>query len=134
MDARQAFWMDYQPGFRSTDRAPGTPEFFREVESRRYRLEPHLAEMARFEEWRDRDVLDAGCGIATDGIRFRRAGARYTGLDERPRALELARRRFDAEGLDAQLTSGSVSRLPFDDGSFDLVYSCGVIHHTPDTE
>jgi SAM-dependent methyltransferase len=79
-------------------------------------------------------VLDAGCGIATDGVQFGRAGARYTGLDQSPRALELARHRFGTEGLDGRFVSGSVSSLPFADDSFDLVYSCGVIHHTPDTE
>jgi ubiquinone/menaquinone biosynthesis C-methylase UbiE len=133
METRQAFWTGYQPGFRSSRHARGSPEFFREVEEHRYRLEPHILEAARFEEWRGRDVLDAGCGIATDGVQFSRAGARYTGLDESPTALELARRRFAAQRLDARFVSGSVSSLPFPDASFDLVYSYGVIHHTPET-
>ena len=133
METRQAFWTGYQPGFRFSRHPQGSPEFFREVEDHRYDLEPHILEMVRFEDWCGCDVLDAGCGIATDGVRFGRAGARYTGLDESPSALELARRRFAAEGLDARFVSGSVSSLPFPDASFDLVYSYGVIHHTPET-
>jgi ubiquinone/menaquinone biosynthesis C-methylase UbiE len=103
------------------------------VEAHRYDLEPDILEMARFHEWRDRDVLEAGCGIGTDAMQFVRAGARYTGLDFSSTALELARRRADLEGARARFVPGSVAELPFPDASFDLVYSNGVIHHMPDT-
>jgi len=132
--AREAFWTGYQPGFRFTDAEPGTPEFFRAVEQHRYALEPHIPEVVQFERWAGRDVLEAGCGIATDGARFARAGARYTGLDGSPTALALARRRFELAGLEARFEQGSVAALPFPDESFHLVFSHGVIHHTHDTE
>jgi SAM-dependent methyltransferase len=79
-------------------------------------------------------VLEAGCGIATDGIRFARAGARYTGLDGSEPAIDLARQRFDHEQVEGRFVLGSVTDLPFQDASFDLVYSHGVIHHVLDTE
>jgi SAM-dependent methyltransferase len=132
--AREAFWTGYQPGFRFTGAEPGTPEFFRDVEEHRYSLEPHIPEVVQFERWAGRDVLEAGCGIATDGMRFARAGARYTGFDGSSTALSLARRRFEAAGVDARFEQGSVAALPFADESFDLVFSHGVIHHTQDTE
>src|SRR4051794_30369962 len=88
--------------------------------------------MARFDAWRDRDVLEAGCGIGTDGVRFARAGARYTGIDFSATALALARRRFGEQRVGGTLLEGSITELPFGDGSFDLVYSNGVIHHVPD--
>jgi ubiquinone/menaquinone biosynthesis C-methylase UbiE len=128
------FWRANQPGFRFSRFAPGTRDFFRDVEEHRYRLEPHIRELARFARWRDQDVLDAGCGIATDGVQFARAGARYTGLDFSGEALTLARRRFELEELDGTFVQGSVASLPFPDDSFDLVYSHGVIHHIPETE
>jgi SAM-dependent methyltransferase len=78
-------------------------------------------------------VLEAGCGIATDGMRFVRAGAHYTGIDFSPTALELARRRLALERGRARLIRGSIVELPFPDASFDLVYSNGVIHHLPET-
>src|SRR5205085_904898 len=84
--------------------------------------------------WRDRDVLEAGCGIGTDGKQFARAGAVYTSIDFSPTALELARQRFAREGLSGEFVAGSLTELPFGDASFDLVYSVGVIHHIPDTE
>jgi SAM-dependent methyltransferase len=131
---RNRFWTEYQPGFRFTEAEPGSPEFFAEVEAHRYALEPHIPELARFDSWAEKDVLEAGCGIATDGIRFARSGARYTGLDFSPTALELAGRRFGAEGRGGRFVQGSVTELPFEDDSFDLVYSNGVIHHVPETD
>jgi SAM-dependent methyltransferase len=128
------FWTEYQPGFRFSDKPVGSREFFAEVELHRYALEPHIPELVRFERWAGADVLEAGCGIATDGARFARAGARYTGLDQSETALELATRRFREEGLEGSFERGSVTALPFEAASFDLVYSHGVIHHLPETE
>jgi SAM-dependent methyltransferase len=131
--ARRDFWTDYQPGMRATDAPVGSPEYFADVEAHRYRLEPDIQELARFGDWRDRDVLEAGCGGGTDAMQFVRAGARYTGIDFSPTALELAERRAALEGANARFVEGSVADLPFADASFDLVYSNGVIHHLPET-
>jgi SAM-dependent methyltransferase len=131
--ARRGFWTEYQPGFRASAAPVGSPRFFADVEARRYALEPEIPELVRFESWAGRDVLEAGCGIATDGMRFVRAGARYTGVDFSPTALALARRRLELERGSAAFVQASITDLPFADGSFDLVYSNGVIHHLPDT-
>ena len=129
----EPFWSDNQPGFRFSSQPVGSPGFFADVEAHRYGLEPHVPEVVGFRAWRDRDVLEAGCGIATDGLQFARAGARYTGYDQSASALALARRRFQLEGREARFQQGSVTQLPFEDESFDLVFSHGVIHHLPDT-
>jgi ubiquinone/menaquinone biosynthesis C-methylase UbiE len=128
------FWSAHQPGLRFAQGERGTRAFFRDVERQRYTLEPHIPEVVRFDRWANCAVLEGGCGIATDGIHFARAGARYTGLDASSYALELARRRFELEGVDGTFVAGSVSDLPFADESFDLVYSHGVIHHIHNTE
>jgi SAM-dependent methyltransferase len=99
----------------------------------RYALERGTAEMAQFERWADRDVLEAGCGMGIDGMRFARAGARYTGMDFSPTAIELARRNFEQQGVEGRFVLGSITDLPFPDRSFDLTYSMGVIHHLPET-
>jgi SAM-dependent methyltransferase len=131
---RRDFWTSYQPGFRATRAEVGTERFFREVERERYALEPDIPDIVRFANWGDRDVLEAGCGIGTDAAQFARSGARYTGVDFSQTALDLARRRFDIDGLDGAFIHGSITDLPFPDSSFDLVYSNGVIHHIPQTE
>src|SRR5436305_1488400 len=132
-EERRRFWAEYQPGFRVADPTE-SPEFYRTVEGERYQLEPDILEMSNFGAWRDRDVLEAGCGIATDGVQFARLGARYTGIDFSPTALRHARTRFRMEGLEGQFVQGSIVQLPFEAESFDLVYSMGVIHHVPETE
>jgi SAM-dependent methyltransferase len=131
---RPEFWAAYQPGFRFSRHPVGTAPFFAEVEAHRYALEPHIREIVRFERWTGSDVLEAGCGIATDGVAFARAGARYTGVDQSETALTLASRRFEAEKLEGRFERASVTALPFADSTFDLVYSHGVIHHVADTQ
>jgi len=127
-------WLTYQPGFKFTSEPPGSPAFFDAVEAHRYDLESHIPGIAEFDRWTGKDVLDVGCGVATDGIRFARAGALYTGLDGSETAVDLARRRFDLEGVRGTIVHGQATELPFDDASFDLVWSHGVIHHFPATE
>jgi SAM-dependent methyltransferase len=129
-----AFWHEYQPGFRFTDAPVGEPEFFADVAAHRYALEPHIPEIVQFERWAGQDVLEAGCGIATDGARFARAGARYTGLDGSDTAVALAQHRFQSQGIPGRIVAGPITALPFDDESFDLVFSHGVIHHIADTQ
>ena len=131
---RRAFWSGYQPGFRATDSPPGTMQFFEEVTARRYILEPHIPEVVDFGRWSGCAVLEAGCGIGTDGAQFAAAGAEYTGLDFSPAAFVLARRGFEVRGLRGRFVAGSVTALPFHDETFDLVFSHGVIHHLPETE
>jgi SAM-dependent methyltransferase len=132
--SRPDFWSEYQPGFRASNAPVGSPEFFADVEAHRYALEPHIVELVEFERWTGKDVLEAGCGIATDGMRFVRAGARYTGIDLSEIALDLARRRLQLKRGTAEFVHGSIAELPFEDASFDLVYSNGVIHHVPETQ
>lgn len=131
---RQVFWTEHQPGFRFTDEPVGTPEFFAAVERHRYSLEPAIPQKARFGDWDGRDVLEAGCGIATDGINFARHGANYTGVDFSDSAVSLAQRRFELEDVPGRIVHSSITELPVADRSQDLVYSNGVIHHVPDTQ
>jgi SAM-dependent methyltransferase len=126
------FWDESQPGFKFSNAPVGTPRFFAEVETHRYSLEPHIPEIVQFDQWAGREVLELGCGIATDGVNFARNGARYTGLDQSPTALALARRRFELEGREGTFVQGSVADPPLK-ASFDLVYSHGVLHHIEQT-
>lgn len=128
-----AFWSANQPGFRFASEPVGTKPFFEEVERHRYALEPAILEKANFPAWAGHDVLEAGCGIGTDGINFARGGARYTGIDFSESAIRLAHRRFEMEGVPGRLVESSITCLPVADESQDLVYSNGVIHHVEDT-
>jgi SAM-dependent methyltransferase len=132
-EAVRRFW-DSEPCGSELSEADDEWRYFEELTRRRYELESHIPEIADFDRWRGRDVLEIGPGPGTDGERFARAGARYTGVDLSPQSLRLARRRFELYGLEGELLEQDATDLPFADGSFDLVYSHGVIHHIPAIE
>lgn len=132
-DRVRAFWQANPCGVKFADAAPGTREFFERVEEHRYRTEWHIPEAAGFADSRGLRVLEIGCGLGTDGAGFARAGADYTGVDLTEAAVELARRRFQIFKLPGDFRTADAEALDFADASFDLVYSHGVLHHTPDT-
>ncbi|HEX3244550.1 MAG TPA: class I SAM-dependent methyltransferase, partial [Chloroflexota bacterium] len=66
-------------------------------------------------------------------MRFARAGAEVVGVDLGFKGATLARKRIELEGASADVLVSDAEHLPFSDDSFDLVYSWGVIHHSPDT-
>ena len=97
----------------------------------RYRLEPEILAFADFPSARGLDVLEIGVGMGADLLQWARAGARVTGVDLTERAVAITRERLRAEGLAGDVRVGDAEDLPFPDGSFDLVWSWGVLHHTP---
>lgn len=127
------FWQVNPCGTKFASAEVGTREFFDEVERHRYETEWHIPEVVGFERWRGQRVLEVGCGLGTDAVNFARAGAVYTGVDLTEASIALVRRRFEIEGLPAELRVADAEALPFDDESFDMAYSHGVLHHTPDT-
>jgi len=101
---------------------------------KRYELEPYIRDFARFEDGRDRDILEVGVGMGAAHLEWGKSSPRsLTGVDLTPRAIEFTRSRFQAHGLESRLECADAERLPFDDDSFDLVYSWGVLHHSPNT-
>ncbi len=110
-----------------------TREAYRAQSTERYRLEPYILDFAEAERWQGSQVLEVGVGLGADHQLFAQAGAEMTGLDLTERAIAHTRARFDAFALDSDLRVGDAEALPFPDGTFDLVYSWGVIHHSPGT-
>ncbi|HET9304462.1 MAG TPA: class I SAM-dependent methyltransferase [Candidatus Sulfotelmatobacter sp.] len=96
-------------------------------------MHPRLLSAVDFKKSRGLRVLEIGCGCGSEAERFVRAGARYTAVDLTNAALTITRRRFHLANLEGKFVQGDAENLPFPDGSFDFVYSHGVLHHTPDT-
>lgn len=113
--------------------ASETREGYAAQAEQRYRLEPYILPFADFPRWKDRKVLEIGVGLGADHQKFAEAGAVLSGIDLTEQAVSHTRRRFALLGLASELATGDAENLPFDDGTFDLVYSWGVIHHSPDT-
>ncbi|HEX8708088.1 MAG TPA: class I SAM-dependent methyltransferase [Pyrinomonadaceae bacterium] len=111
-----------------------TREFFDEVERHRYReYAPWMPEVMGFDQFAGQRLLEVGCGMGTDLLQFARGGAQCTGVDLTPRSVEISSLHFGLYGMRADFVLADGERLPFADGTFDAVYSNGVLHHTPDT-
>ncbi len=128
------FWQAHPCGTKFSEAEIGTPEFFQRIEAHRYKKEWHIPAAADFAGSRGLKVLEIGCGLGTDGAQFAKAGAAYTGVDLTDAAIELAQKRFELFGLEGDFQVADAEKLNFPDQSFDVVYSHGVLHHTPDIE
>ncbi len=99
----------------------------------RYKLEPYILEFAKFELSKGKRILEIGVGLGADHQLFAEAGAILTGVDLTKRAIENTKNRFDTFKLQSSLSVGDAENLSFSDETFDIVYSWGVLHHSPNT-
>ncbi len=131
--AVQAYWDRRPCNIRHSNADIGTRQYFDEVEARKYFVEPHIPACAQFPRWNGKRVLEIGCGIGTDAVNFARAGADYTGVELSEASLLLTRQRFQVFSLTGTLHNCNAEQLTsvLPRQHFDLVYSFGVIHHTP---
>lgn len=136
IDEVASYWNRRPCNIRHSTKEVGTRAYFDEVEERKYFVEPHIPAFADFARWKGKKVLEVGCGLGTDAVNFARAGADYHAIDLSDASLELARKRFEVFGLKGDLRPYNAEQLSeaFEPESFDLVYSFGVIHHTPHPE
>ena len=112
----------------------GSEQFFVENSQRRYFVEPHLRDLAQFHQYQGRRVPEIGCGLGADAVEFVRHGAEYVGIDLSSESVALARKRFETFDLEGRflVMDGANTAAMAELGHFDLVYSCGVLHHYPD--
>jgi SAM-dependent methyltransferase len=127
------YWNTRPCNIRHSTAEIGSKEYFDQVEARKYMVEPHIPSFAEFDKWKGKKVLEIGCGLGTDATNFARAGAIYTGLELSEESLKLAKKRFEVFGLTGNFIVANAEVFPQEilDQKFDLVYSFGVIHHTP---
>lgn len=111
----------------------GEKEDFEAHARERYRLEPYIPGFAGFSESAGKRVLEIGVGMGADYLEWLKAGAQATGIDLSGASLEHARRRCELAGYTADLRLSDAEHLPFSENTFDIVYSYGVMHHSPDT-
>jgi SAM-dependent methyltransferase len=92
-------------------------------------LDSYLAELQA-----GRRVLEIGLGFGTIGQQLAERGAVYHGLDIAEGPVAMMRDRLRLAGLPGadRILRGSALELPYEDGSFDYVWSVGCLHHTGD--
>ena len=112
------------------DLASLTREWFEKIEENRYKVEPYIHSIAQFTRHHGKKILEVGIGAGTDHLQWARAGADCSGVDLTDAAIETTSARLSLYGLHSNLQRIDAEALPFEDNSFDLVYSWGVIHHS----
>jgi SAM-dependent methyltransferase len=131
----QAYWSKSPCNSKRSRFPMGTLAYFTEIAQNKRIVEPHIADFAAYDKWRGKYVLELGCGLGTDAVKFAAAGALYTGIDISPQSLALARLNVAVNRVDdrcmflcADMENFTV---PTPIGGWDLVYAFGSIHHTP---
>jgi len=132
--AREQWEQDPCGAVYGRDQEFGTREYFDSIEKVRYQqYAPWMPRLMGFDQFAGKRLLEVGCGMGTDLLQFARGGAFCTGVDLTPRSIEIARHRFALYNEQGVFMIADAERLPFANESFDVVYSNGVLHHTPDT-
>jgi ubiquinone/menaquinone biosynthesis C-methylase UbiE len=133
--AREQWGQDPCGSNHGQEHEPGSREFFDAIERHRYsEYAPWMPRLMGFESFRDARLLEVGCGMGTDLLQFSRGGARCVGVDLTPRSVEITQHHFKLYGAEGAFMISDAEHLPFRDETFEVVYSNGVLHHTPDTE
>jgi SAM-dependent methyltransferase len=126
------FWNEASCG-ESLNLSGAHPAGFAAQAQLRYDLEPFILDFAQFQEAKGKKVLEIGVGLGADHQKFAEAGADLYGIDLTDRAVSHTRHRLACFGLASSLYLGDAEQLAFADETFDIVYSWGVLHHSPAT-
>lgn len=133
-DQIRGYWDHQACGTQFSTSNKFSREYFDEIEEHRYAVEPEIHSFAQFTRHHGARLLEVGIGAGTDFVQWVRAGTVAYGIDATEAGVEHVRHRLERYGLRAEdVRIADCEHLPFDDDSFDIVYSWGVIHHTPDT-
>jgi len=126
------YWNNQPCNIKHSSKDMNTCEYFTEVSKKRYFVEPHIPDFAGFNKYKDKKVLEVGCGIGTDAQEFAKNGCIYKGIDLTEKSIDICKNRFQLFNLDGVFETGNIEE--YCDGEYDLIYSFGVLHHTPDID
>ncbi|MBN2030716.1 class I SAM-dependent methyltransferase [bacterium] len=127
------YWNDHIHDLEIAQHSVGTEGFFQDLDEYRFDKLRYLPRVVDFSGYRGKKVLEIGCGVGLDLVRFARGDAWVTGVDLSETAIDLAKKNFKWNHLKADLRVMNGENLEFADHSFDVVYAHGVLQYTADT-
>lgn len=128
----RAYWNEHIHDLEIATHPIGSAGFFQELDEYRFDKLRYLPVLVDFSAYRGKKLLEVGCGVGIDLVRFARGGALVTGVDLAEVSIDLAKQNFTQNGLEADLRVMNGERLLFEDDSFDVVYAHGVLQYTAD--
>lgn len=131
MDKIANYWNNQPCNIKHSSKDMNTCDYYNEVTKKRYFVESHIPGFAGFDKYSNKDVLEVGCGLGTDGQEFAKFGAIYKGIDLTPKSIEICKNRFRLFNLEGCFEVGNIEEYDSDIAKYDLIYSFGVLHHTP---
>lgn len=109
--------------------------YYNEIEAHRYNVEPEIKTFAEFEKYKGQKILEVGIGAGTDFSQWCKNEALAYGIDLTEEGVNHVKTRLELFNLTAQeIRVADAENIPYSDNTFDVVYSWGVIHHSPNTE
>ena len=134
----QDFWQTHPCGDALVgglhDESQGDYEaFFTRYDDFRYTKEKHILGCLDAIDFKGKRVLEIGLGQGADAEQIIRRGALWSGLDLTQEAVDRTETRLRLRNLPFEaIKQGSALTIPFENNSFDIVFSHGVLHHIPE--
>jgi len=105
--------------------------FFDVYRQFRYKKEHHLNSIIDWHYAKGKSVLEIGLGLGADATRWARYAKHFTGIDLSFQSTKASKLHLELLGLKGLILKSDAERLPFHENKFDIIYSHGVLHHTP---
>lgn len=130
------YWSENVPGLNKIigGHDSKTLTFYERVDSYRYRNESYIPPLLDSVVEKGKKVLEVGFGLGTDLRYFSKKGMNAFGIDLSLSNAVLANKGFAVTGIKGEVLTADAENLPFKNESLNLVYSYGVLHHTPNTQ
>jgi ubiquinone/menaquinone biosynthesis C-methylase UbiE len=134
-DEVQSFWNQNPLCATQISHPLGSKKYFEHFDRLREEIDSYeeASRIHEFAGFRDKKVLEVGCGNGYVLSRYAQQGADVVGVDISDTAVDLCRKRFAHMNLAGAFQTADAEHLPFADNSLDCVCSMGVLHHVPNT-
>lgn len=107
-------------------------KFFGVYRQFRYKKEHHLNSIIEWHYAKGKNVLEIGVGLGADATRWAEYAKNFIGIDLSFESTKASKLHLEFLGLKGLILQSNVEFVPFHDNEFDIIYSHGVLHHTPD--
>lgn len=134
VEAIRLYWNEHIHDLEIARHPVGTRGFFEELDAYRFEKLEYLPRIVDFKAYKGKRLLEVGCGIGIDLVRFAGNGAIVTGIDISGQAIGLGKKNFKFHGVSGDLRVMNGENMQFNDESFEVVYAHGVLQYTGDID